>query len=85
MNGFVALPKPGLFVVLLLGPLCAFGLAAIDQWARWRRDERWRAAVLALVAACARVLARPLGVMSAAAMLGSALWLAFVVMHAIAG
>ncbi len=84
-RGFAALPKPLGFMILLIGPLCAFVLAAVDQWLRWRRDERWRAAVLALAAACGRVAARPLAVMSAAALLGGALWLALVVVHVIIG
>jgi hypothetical protein len=87
VRGFAKLFKPvGMrLVVFLMAPLLAFALAAYDQWLRWRRDETWRVAALALAAAFGRVVGGPLAVVGALALLGSALWLTLLVVHGIFG
>lgn len=82
---FVHLPRGANVALLVLGPALSLGLAAVDQWHRWRRDPAWRAAVFGLAAACRPVIVRPLAVMSAVALLAAAAWLAFLIVHAIAG
>jgi hypothetical protein len=82
---FVQMSRSVKLAVLLLGPAAALVLAGIDQYLRWRRDPSWRSAVLGVAAACRPLIVRPLAIMSALALLVAAVWLAFVVVHAIAG
>ena len=82
---FAGAPRGVKLAVVLLGPAAGFVLAALDQYLRWRRDPSWRSAVLGLAAACRLVIARPLAVLSALALLAAAGWLAFVVVHLILG
>ncbi len=82
---FVHMSRGVRLAVLLFGPAAGFVLAGVDQYLRWRRDPSWRSAVLGLAAACRPVITRPLAVISALALLAAAVWLAFVVVHAILG
>ena len=82
---FVDMPRSVRLAVLVLGPAAGFVVAGVDQYLRWRRDPAWRSAVLGLAAACRPVITRPLAVISGLALLAAAVWLAFVVVHAIMG
>jgi len=82
---FGGLPRWLMFALLIVGPIAALALAGTDQWHRWQHDPAWRSDVTMLAEASHRILRRPRAVMTALALLGSALWLALVVMHAIAG
>jgi len=67
-------------------PVVAFLLAAADQWRRLAGDPAWRADLGDLAHAAWRTLFRhPLAILSALALLASALILALLVGHAIVG
>lgn len=82
---FHGLPRAALVGLLVVAPVAALLLAAGDQWWRWRHDAAWRTDVALLAVACLRLFRSPLAVLSALALLGSALWLVLLVDHLIAG
>ncbi len=82
-GGFSAPVRVAAFVAC---PVVAFVLAAADQWRRLAGDPAWRANLGDLAGAAERTLLRhPLAILSALALLASALILALLIGHAIIG